>query len=588
MAFEEYKGAMFSTTWKTSERKYGFSAARDVKIPMKDGVKLSCDMWRPDGKGKFPAVLSFHNYHSAGQTGPIKPAALSTAQWRHPGQERTNASLEAGDPIFFARRGYAHVVCNARGTGNSEGKWDFTGPQEVKDCYEVIEWLAKQPWCDGNVVMFGVSYFAWIQLFVAQLNPPHLKTIFCPWGSTDFYRDIAYRGGIFAWKWPFGWSQTSLTYGKVRPECAALKEMGEKGFKQAIAKMLEDEDVRSIPELVAVLKNPLEGINPFIVDLALHSTYDKYWKDRTVDYNKIRIPAYIGADWDCFGIHLPAAFRSWEYLKVPKKMIVGPPVYLDRPLYQLQHEAIRWFDHWVKGINTGIMDEPPIRCFIMNTGEWKSSNDWPLPETKFTPFYLHESGLLNEHEHWSYEGSDSFEESPWMRGYVKYATPALVENTEVLGPVMLKLYAATTDIDVHWIISLLEIDADGNERLLTKGWLKGSHRELDMKKSKPWEPIHTHAKSEPLTPGTIYEFDIKLVPTGNLFKAGSRIVVKISCVDDEPTNPLELIGTGSLKRTAVARATVFHNEDYPSYLLLPITKGNILNTYFSGGKWPGQ
>jgi len=117
MAFEEYKGAMFSPKWKTSERKYGVIEARDVKIPMSDGVKLSCDLWRPDSKGKFPAVLSFHCYHAGGQTGPIKPAAISTAQWSHPGQERTNASLESGDPIFFARRGYTHVVCNARGTG---------------------------------------------------------------------------------------------------------------------------------------------------------------------------------------------------------------------------------------------------------------------------------------------------------------------------------------------------------------------------------------------------------------------------------------------------------------------------------------
>ncbi|MCJ7595395.1 MAG: hypothetical protein MUO52_11555, partial [Desulfobacterales bacterium] len=140
---------------------------------------------------------------------------------------------------------------------------------------------------------------------------------------------------------------------------------------------------------------------------------------------------------------------------------------------------------------------------------------------------------------------------------------------------------------VHWIISLLEIDAEGNERLLTKGWLKGSYRELDMQKSKPWEPIYTHTKSEPLTPAKIYEFDIKLVPTGTLFKAGSRIAVKISCADDAPKNPLELIGTGSLLRTAAARVTVFHNEDHPSYLLLPITRGNILNTFFSGGKFPG-
>lgn len=185
------------------------------------------------------------------------------------------------------------------------------------------------------------------------------------------------------------------------------------------------------------------------------------------------------------------------------------------------------------------------------------------------------------------EGSDSFEESPWMRGSVTYVTPPLVENTEVAGPIALKLYAATTDTDVHWIITLYEIDPQGNQRQLTKGWLRGSHRELDLKKSKPWEPVHTHAKSEPLTPGKIYEFDIKLIATGNLFKAGTRIGLKISCVDDEPKNPLELIASGSIRRTAVARVTVFHNEDYPSYLLLPITKGNVLNTFFSGGVFPG-
>jgi len=586
MAFEEYKGAMFSPRWKTSERKYRVLVERGAKIPMSDGVKLDCNVWKPEATGKFPAILGFHCYHSDGQTGPIKPAAISTAQWRHPGQERTNASLEAGDPIFFARRGYAHAVCNARGTGKSEGTWDFSGPQEVKDVCETIEWIAAQSWCDGNVVMFGVSYFAWIQLLAATRNPPHLKTIFCPWGSTDFYRDFCYRGGILTYKWPIGWSATSLTYGNVRPTNWSKQELGEAGYRKAIARALEDEDIRAVPELAAILKNPEAGINPFIVDLVLHPLRDRYWQDRTVDYSKITIPAYIGSCWGMYGIHTPAAFRSWENLKVPKRMILGSPMYLDRPLGQLQHEAIRWFDYWVKGIDTGIMNEPPVRIFVMGTNEWKASDDWPLPETRWTPFYLHEDGLLSEHEHWSHEGSDSFEESPWMRGHVQYATPPLVENTEIVGPIALKLYAATTDTDVNWIVSLLVIDSTGKERLLTKGWLKGSHRELDMQKSKPWEPIHTHAKSEPLVPGTIYEFDIKLVPTGVLFKAGSRIALKIRCVDDDPSNPLELAATGSLPRTAVARVTVFHNDECPSYLLLPITKGNVLNTFLSGGVYP--
>src|SRR5579863_6807954 len=146
MAFEEYQGAIFGQHWKASARKHQVVAEQDVKVGMADGTNLSANVWRPAGAGKFPALLSFHCYHAEGQTGPIKPAALSTAQWRNPGQERTNASLEAGDPLFFARRGYAHVVCNARGTGKSEGRWDFVGPQELRDAYETIEWLAGQPW----------------------------------------------------------------------------------------------------------------------------------------------------------------------------------------------------------------------------------------------------------------------------------------------------------------------------------------------------------------------------------------------------------------------------------------------------------
>ncbi len=588
MAFDEFRGAMFSTKWRTSERKYDVIVETDVKIPVSDGVRLSCNVFRPDSNERFPAILGFHCYHQSGQTGPIKPTAMSTAQWRLPGQERTRGSLESGDPNFFVRRGYVHVICNARGTGKSEGEWDFEGPKEIQDVYEVIEWMASQPWCDGNVTMFGVSYFARIQLMVAALNPPHLKCLFCPWASADQYREVVYRGGIMAYRWPLGWSQTSLIYSDCRPENHSKKELGDKGYHDAIARMLQDEDIKAVPELVEVLKNPESGVNPFVVDIILHNYCDKFWEERTVQHDKIKIPAYLGADWGNYGNQLSGAFHNWEKLNVPKKMIIGPPVYLDRPLYQLQHEAVRWFDYWLKGRETGIMDEPPVRLFIMGTGEWKEASAWPLPETKWTPFYLHEDGLMYEREHWPNEGSDSFEDSPWMRGNLKYCSPPLVENTEVTGPIMLKLYASTTDAEVFWIISLLEIDPEGNERLLTKGWLRGSHREMDVERSKPWEPFRPHTRAENLTPDEICEFDISLVPTGNLFKAGYRIGLKISCVDDEPKNPLELIACGSLRRQSVSRITVYHNADYPSYLVLPITRGNILNTFMSGGKFPGQ
>lgn len=586
MAFEEFNGAMFGLDWRSSGRRHAVVAEKDVKIPLNDGIKLNCNLWRPATGEKVPAILSMHCYHSEAQTGPIPPSALSTAQWRNAGQERTNASLESGDPTFFARRGYAHVVCNSRGSGKSEGFWQFFGPQERKDICEVIEWLARQPWCDGNVVMFGVSYFAIVQLFVAPLRPPSLKALFCPWGLTDLYRDLAYRGGIFAPMWTIGWSMTSLVYGNVRPENFTKKQLGEEGYRAAIAERLADDDIKAIPELVAILKNPEAGIHPFIVDVALHPVRDQYWEDRTLDYDDVTIPAYIGSDWGSLGMHLPGAFRSWDGLKGPKKMLIGPPVYLDRPLYQLQHEAVRWYDYWIKGIDTRVNDEPAVRVFVTGTGEWRESTGWPLPQTKWTPFYLHEKGQLNEREHFSYEGCDSYADSPWGRESLLYATPPLVENTEVIGPIALKLYGATTDTEINWIASLIEIDAEGNQRMVTKGWLKGSHRELDLERSKPWEPIHRHASPQPLIPGQIYEFDIKLIATGKLFKAGSRIALKISGADDAPTDPLELISAGSMKRAAVSRVTVFHDEDHPSCLILPITKGNILNTFFSGGVFP--
>ena len=579
---DDLSGAMFGVDWACSSRRFGYVLERAVKIPMSDGTLLDADIWRPDAEGSFPAVLGYHCYEPYGQTGPIRPTAMSTAQWKNPGQERTNASLEAGDPTFFARRGYVHVVCNVRGTGRSEGTWSFVSPQSVRDGAEVVEWIAGQEWSDGNVGMFGVSYFAMMALFVAALQPPALKAIFSPWAATDPYRDYIYRGGMFAAGWPVGWSQTSLVYGNVRPEPYSKAALGEEEYQTRIAACLANPDIQANPALVAALQRPEEGKHPFLVDLLLHATHDAYWDERTLDPAKVTIPAYLGADWANYGLHLPGALRNWGGVQGPKKLLVGPPVYLDRPLYQLQHEAVRWFDHWLGGVDTKIMDEPPIKLFVVNKNEWVESESWPLPQTRFTPFYLHEDNLLSEHEHWSYEGSDSFEDSPWGRGALEYSTPQMVENTEIIGPVALRLYAATTGTDINWIVSLLYEDEDGVRKLVSKGWLKASHRERD-ETQKPWEPLYTHAKSEPVQPLEIVPYDIKITPIGILLPAGSRLVLRISCVDDPPNDALQLTAAGTLSRTEVSRITVFHNEDHPSSLLLPVTSGNHVNTFFSGG-----
>ena len=270
-------------------------------------------------------------------------------------------------------------------------------------------------------------------------------------------------------------------------------------------------------------------------------------------------------------------------------MTIGPPIYLDRPLYQYQYESLRWFDHWLKGVHTGIMEEPPIKLFVTGTGEWKAATEWPLPETRWTPFYLHSYNLLSEHEFWPNEGSTTFEDSQFNRDSLTFLSPPLVENTEVIGPIVLNLYASSTDTEVLWFVSLLDIDLEGNETLLTRGWLRGSQRQVDKKRSRPWQPFHPHTRREPLVPGEVYEFNIEVRPYGILFQAGHRIGLRIKCIDDEkPANFLQAIATGHLWRQASSRVTVYHNAEHPSHLLLPITKGNIIETYMSGGEMPSE
>jgi predicted acyl esterase len=280
---------------------------------------------------------------------------------------------------------------------------------------------------------------------------------------------------------------------------------------------------------------------------------------------------------------LPGAFTAWKEWNGPKKMVIGPGIYLDRPVYQYQDESLRWFDHWLKGIDNGVMNEPPIRCFIPPTGEWKSLDDWPPPKARWMTFYLHKDGILTEHELWPGEGADSFDESPFEHGSLIYRTPPLVENTEVLGPSVLTLYLSATDSEALLFATLLLIDRDGNEHELTRGWLRASQRRL-RNDCEPWEPVQAHDAREALEPNKIYELKIPIVPTARLFRAGERIAIRIKGADDEaPVSSLQALARNHLRRPTPARITIHHDENHPSRLDLPITRGNIIGTFFSGG-----
>jgi putative CocE/NonD family hydrolase len=191
---------------------------------------------------------------------------------------------------------------------------------------------------------------------------------------------------------------------------------------------------------------------------------------------------------------------------------------------------------------------------------------------------------LPEIEPWPDAPSASYEDSPAKRGEVKYCSPSLVENTEVIGPIALNLYASCRSTDVNFFVSLWDMDTEGNETILTRGWLKGSHREIDEKRSKPWLPYHTHINPKPLTPGETYKFAIEIMPAANLFKAGHKIVLKIKgAADEPPKTTLHSFHAPHLPGQTRTLVTIFQDAAHPSHLILPITRGNIVGTFMSGG-----
>lgn len=567
---------MFSTRWETSKRRYGVKFERNVPVPVRAGFTLDCHIVRPDAPGQFPVIASIHPFDNDGQFEPKMPKAINS----------TDVVFEGGDPNFYVRRGYIVVMANCRGTGKSGGVFNHMGDGINEDFYDLIEWAAQQPWSNGRVGTFGTSYFSMTAKRVAELKPPSLKTIFAPFGVTDQYRQAIFQGGIFSFVFHQFWLK-KLSNLRISKEWR--EQIGHEAFAQKTAEALQNPEINIHPQLVHVLQNPDEGGNMLIAEYLLNQLDGEFYKRKAPNYETdLEIPAYFGGCWGMHMLHLPGDFESFEKWKGVKRLTVGPPYYLDRPVYQYQDESLRWFDHWLKDVDTGVMNDPPVRLFIQNTGEWKSAQEWPLPETRWTEFYLHKDGLLSEHETWPDEKSSSFVESPQEHGHLIFRTPPMVENTEICGPLALNLYASTTDTEVLWFVTVFQEDGNGERRILTRGWLRGSQRHVDPTRSKPWQPYHPHDRRHPLTPGNIEEFNIEIVPTGVLLQAGMRLGLQIKATDRDAvaTDFLDNHAYGHLWRETTATITVHHSDDYPSHLLVPITKGNIVGTFMSGGAMP--
>ena len=553
---------------------YKMKAEKNIYVEMRDGVKVACDICRPDAKGRFPALLSMSPYGKDIQVLnlPRKPRGL--AEW---------SCVEAGDTEFFVSRGYVHVINDVRGTGYSEGKYDICQKKEQEDGYDLVEWIAQQPWCNGNVGMLGVSYLAFIQYLVAAQQPPHLKAIFPHDGWGDMYRHVSHHGGIFMHGWLPVW--TSHIIGRETMP-ASVSMYNEEELNRRVEKWKNNEVFNRHPDLYNALLFP--WYRPLLFDWIVNECDGPYYWERSAytKWDRIKVPTYLGSEMYNYTVsmHLPGAFSAWEGIDAPKKLAIRPIV-SEVPFHEFHDEILRWYDHWLKGIDTGIMDEPPIKIWVREADEWKYADDWPLPETKWTNYYLAANNLIKESPPTAEGAPDSFAHKPVlpltrvrapldpMPDYLSYTTEALNQDTEVIGQIALYLYVSISGEDADFIVKLKDVSPDGSESVLTRGWLKASHREVDEEKSKPWQPYHPHTSAIPLTPGEINEYAIEIRPISNLFRKGHKIKLEIWGCDylSDPTDlTLRWPLFSHLSYDKEVAYRIYHSPQYPSRLLLPI------------------
>ena len=355
-----------------SQPKYGIKEERNIWVPMRDGVRLSVNVFRPDTRGKFPALLATSSYGKEEQELLLPPQPLAkSAVW--------DGNIEAGDTTDIVPRGYVHIICDVRGAGHSEGEFygGYTS-QEGRDGYDLVEWAAKQPWCDGNVAFVGYSYFSKSTLKVAIEQPPHLRTLFTSHVDPDHYRDSAYHGGVLS-LFPYGiWDGRHGTSG-IAPNHAvsdAVKNMPKEEFERVRQELLNHPDIKHYPNVFHLLNYPQK--NPRFFDMLMHPYDGPFWWERSAYpfFDKIKVPMYVVGK----SAHEGAGFWNlYTGINVPKKLFVKPSGPEERPWREDLELMIRWYDHWLKGNDTGIMEEPPIKLFVTGINQYRYAEEWPLP-----------------------------------------------------------------------------------------------------------------------------------------------------------------------------------------------------------------
>ena len=498
---------------------------RDLPIKMDDGVTLRVDVYRPDTKIRVPVVMAGGPYGKGVKYQEHYKPLWESLLKMHPdllsGSKHRWLTWETVDPEIWVPWGYACVRVDSRGAGRSPGYLDIFSPRETKDFANSIEWAGSQKWSSGKVGLNGVSYYAINQWQVAALQPKHL-TAMIPWeGAADQYRDWARHGGILSNKFMEIWYPRQVE---------AVQHGNPKGPRDHWLKTRATGPATLSPiELKANRADTLENFRVREMD-------DDWYRSRSPDWSKVKVPFLSAASWAGFGLHPRGNFEAFTQAASKQKWLEAHPGRHEEWFYLKYGMDLqkRFFDYYLKGQNNGWNREPRVwinlRRPFTNEVELRKEKEWPLKGTKWTKLYLDAGGKGKVS--WTPPKAKRSKTFRALTRGITWMSPPLNQETEITGPMAAKLYVSSSTRDCDLFVTLQAFSPKGREVYfqgtvdpktpLAQGWLRVSHRKLDIEKSDPWRPYHTHDDKQQLTPGEIYEVDVEVWPQCIVLPRGSK------------------------------------------------------------------
>lgn len=536
---------------------------KDVRVRVRDGIRIALRIYRPEGKGPFPALFAPSPYRYDNDELPAYPCFL----WR-----------ETGPIEWYTQQGYAYVRADVRGTGYSEGSFGLFSREEQNDLYDVIEWIAAQPWCSGKVGGIGQSYFCMSQWWMGIVKPPHLACLGLYDGMNDFYRHFGYPGGIEGNFLPYWFAQS----------------------------------VRIPNKFPANGDHPREVESDLLLDFMRHPLYDAWWKERSPVYrvHEIEVPIYSIGVFAKMDLHLLGNITGYRRVKGFKKLaITGTPTPWSSATDFAKAEfheryLLPFYDRFLKGIENGFEQRPDVEYVVKNTGVTRTFPAWPPPGIEQRTYFLASGpsgsvrslndGALATAKPSASGGKTSYAypQPTWVFGVVAtgpegpdparavltFTSAPLDADLEIAGSAKAIVALSTTRTDADVIVKLSEQFAQSEDErakgvnpryvIVTKGYLRASHsRERDRHLDSDEIAMYTHDREVPLEPGKVYEIEVPFHPMAYRFRKGNRIRLEIANGDSAVTDGLFF---HAYRPDKVGADTIHHDAAHPSRVVLPV------------------